>query len=294
MSRQNTQKVRITDPGSTNGSFVDGQKIPEEGLTVSESTTIHVGDCVLTLQPAPQEKAAPRPGSAPNVSASGTAPFNRPPRQGALSAPDKVEAPTRKNVSDPPKFNIAMAVGPIIMAAAMVAIMQEIRYALFAMLSPILSIGMWVEQKRRHAKDKVKERVRFEQEMEKFKERIALSNREEIERLHDLAPAPDAVQLRALLPAMTLWRRRSTSPDLLTFHVGTGHDSLGSWSLDEAVAILSLRFSIFLSTILCGMPRWLLTCVRAALSVLWVRVSSLLPWRVAWCCRRRPTRVLLI
>lgn len=219
----NTQKVRITDPGSTNGSFVDGQKIPEEGLTVSESTTIHVGDCVLTLQPAPQEKAAPRPGSAPNVSASGTAPFNRPPRQGALSAPEKVEAPTRKNVSDPPKFNIAMAVGPIIMAAAMVAIMQEIRYALFAMLSPILSIGMWVEQKRRHAKDKVKERVRFEQEMEKFKERIALSNREEIERLHDLAPAPDAVQLRALLPAMTLWRRRSTSPDLLTFHVGTGH-----------------------------------------------------------------------
>ena len=35
-----------------------------------------------------------------------------------------------------------MAVGPIIMAAAMVAIMQEIRYALFAMLSPILSIGI--------------------------------------------------------------------------------------------------------------------------------------------------------
>ena len=43
----------------------------------------------------------------------------------------------------------------------MVAIMQEIRYALFAMLSPILSIGTWVEQKRRHAKDKVKERVRL-------------------------------------------------------------------------------------------------------------------------------------
>lgn len=98
------------------------------------------------------------------------------------------------------------------MAAAMVAIMQEIRYALFAMLSPVLSIGMWVEQKRRHAKDKVKERVRFEQEMEKFKERVALSNREEVERLRDLAPAPDTVQLRALLPAMTLWRRRSTSP----------------------------------------------------------------------------------
>ena len=59
--------------------------------------------------------------------------------------------------------------------------------------------------------------MRFEQEMEKFKERVALSNREEVERLRDLAPAPDTVQLRALLPAMTLWRRRSTSPDLLTF-----------------------------------------------------------------------------
>ena len=38
----NTQKVRITDPGSTNGSFVDGQKIPEEGLTVSELSLIHI------------------------------------------------------------------------------------------------------------------------------------------------------------------------------------------------------------------------------------------------------------
>ena len=81
---------------------------------------------------------------------------------------------------------------------------------------------MWVEQKRRHAKDKVKERVRFEQEMEKFKERIALSNREEIERLHDLARTGcrSAAGASSCNDAVAPPEHQ---PDLLTFQWVLGH-----------------------------------------------------------------------
>ena len=220
---QTDNGVLIKDSGSTNGTFVNGAKLGEDGVEVDDEAVIYAGGVALLVRPQLTETLAPRAGSLPNLTPSRTAPFNRPPRAALMPESDTVKIPKRKNVNKPSRFNIATVIAPLIFAGAMVAIMREPRYGLFALLSPVAAFVMWIEQKWRFKRDKREEENRFEKEIDETKQKFEDIYNYERLRLQELAPDPASVARRIKLPSVEVWQRRFTAADFMTLHVGYGN-----------------------------------------------------------------------
>ncbi|KTS12274.1 FtsK/SpoIIIE domain-containing protein [Microbacterium testaceum] len=214
--------LRVDDRGSTNGTLVDGTAAPEDGTVVESPAVITAGGTTVLLRPSIDETPAPEPGSLHNITPAATAPFNRPPRPGRPPEPDPITPPTRKDVPPASKFSIITVAAPLVLAFAMVLMLGDARYALFAALSPVLGVGVWFEQKRRHTKNVKEEDERFTQALQTLRDDIASAGQAEKARRMDAIPDPATTLRRAAIPATTLWQRRAGSPDLLALHAGIG------------------------------------------------------------------------
>ncbi|MDR0990254.1 MAG: FHA domain-containing protein [Propionibacteriaceae bacterium] len=219
------EAIRVRDCGSTNGTYVNGEAIDQTGVQVTEDAVVVVGGAAVLLRADLGETLAPRAGSLNNVTAVGTAPFNRPPRLAGARPPDPVTPPTRKTITTNAKFNLIGTVAPLVMAVLMVVVMGNIRFMLFAALSPVMGVATWWDQKRRGAKERAEEDQRFAEALTTLREDIARASAQERRRWRDQAPDP-ATSLRiAALPTTRLWQRRHgqvETSDFLTLHAGVG------------------------------------------------------------------------
>jgi len=216
--------VRIRDSNSTNGTIVNGELIPpgDDGVLVSQAATVTLGGVSILLQLEFSEQRAPKPGSLHNLTSSHTAPFNRPPRPGQATDPAPLTPPERKTVPPASKFNYITIIAPIVMAGAMVMIMGSARFALFALLSPVMAIGMWVEQKRRHKKNLAEEETRFAEALGDFKDQLADASANEARRIRKSVPDTSCVLRSGYFPTTQLWQRRADDEEVLALNAGTG------------------------------------------------------------------------
>ncbi|QIK62945.1 FHA domain-containing protein [Leucobacter viscericola] len=214
--------VRLRDAGSTNGTVVDGAKIDDEGVLISEAKTVIAGGAVLSIRPKLEESPAPAPGSLANLTPAATAPFNRPPRPGRPAPPDALEPPVQKDVPAASKFSYISILAPLVMAGVLIVVMKDARFAMFAILSPIMGIGMWFEQKRRRAKNLKEEEARFSEALEAFQGEIREIAADESLRRQSSIPDPGLLMRRPTLPSTLLWQRRVAADDFLSLHIGVG------------------------------------------------------------------------
>ena len=241
-SRPAVEGVRIRDAGSTNGTVVEGERLDAEGVLVTEATTVIVGGAVLLVRPALDEVTVPAPGTLHNLTPAATAPFNRPPRPGRVDDVEPVLPPTRRDVPPASKFSVITVAAPLVLAGAMVILLGDARFALFALLSPVMAIGMWAEQKHRRKKNLEEEEQRFATAVDDFRHEIALVAAEEVRRRQETAPDPATVLRRPQLPSTLLWQRRAADDDALALTAGIGDvpwrppvDDRGVARHDEAV-----------------------------------------------------------
>lgn len=236
--------VRLRDPGSTNGTFVDGERVDEDGVLITSVRTVVVGGAALNIRPQLAEPVAPAPGSLRNLTPAATAPFNRPPRPGRPPAAEPIEPPAPREVPPASKFSIITVAAPLVMAGVLVIVLGDMRFAMFAMLSPIMAVGMYFEQKRRRKKNLQEEEERFAKALEEFGEEATRAAAEESARRQEMIPDPAVVMRRAILPSTLMWQRRPDAHDYLNLHIGVGDvpwkpelDSRGSTKLDDRVKI---------------------------------------------------------
>ena len=144
--------VTVADLGSHNGTRVDGAALRSRsrltpgallGLGATEAEVR-----VLDETDRPGYLAAARPGL------DATALFNRPPRPAPAIGLDPIPVP------DPPAdatrraaFDIAALIGPALMGLVMVQLLGNVRYALFALMAPLLMISNHLVTARRNAKE---------------------------------------------------------------------------------------------------------------------------------------------
>ncbi|WP_248703995.1 FtsK/SpoIIIE domain-containing protein [Curtobacterium sp. MWU13-2055] len=214
--------VRVRDAGSTNGTVIAGERIDADGVLLTGTTSVIVGGAVLLVRPVLEEVPVPAAGSLSNLTPAATAPFNRPPRAGRTSDAETVVPPGRKDVPPASKFSWITVAAPLVLAGAMVLLLGDARFALFALLSPVTAIGMWFEQKHRRAKNLKEEDTRFAEAVESFRGEISEAAAVEAARRQELVPDPATVVRRAELPTTLLWQRRSDDEDFLSLHAGTG------------------------------------------------------------------------
>jgi DNA segregation ATPase FtsK/SpoIIIE, S-DNA-T family len=215
--------LRVRDNGSTNGTSVDGIQVSKKGVLVDGTAVVLVGGAAISLRRGSDESLAPAPGTLHNLTQAATVPFNRPPRPGRPSAPGALEPPTRNPPPSPAKFGLAAILAPLLMAAVMVVVMRDLRFALMAALSPILAVGSTLEQKRRHRKDVREADETFTTRLNDFRIELDKVTGVERERRRDLAPDPAAMLRRAALPTTRLWQRRAPARDFLMLQAGVGN-----------------------------------------------------------------------
>ncbi len=213
--------LRIKDEGSTNGTFVDGVRVPEEGIFVTGDAVVVVGGTSVLLRKDLAETLAPAPGSLHNVTTAGTAPFNRPPRPGRPPEPDPVVPPVQKDPPAPHRFSVATVVAPLLLAVVMVMMMGP-RMAVIALMSPVIAVGTWWEQKRRRRTDVGEEDERFADALDAFRGDVEEAARAERARRRDDVPDPATMLRRASLPTTKLWQRRPGAGEMLRLHAGVG------------------------------------------------------------------------
>lgn len=214
--------LKFIDAGSTNGTIIAGQKLGPDGMECAGTTAVQAGGAVVLFRPVLEEAPAPRAGALHNLTPARTAPFNRPPRPGAPKKPDPVKPPVHKDVPQASKFSWATVLAPLVMGIGMVFVLGNARYALFALLSPVMAVAMWAEQKHRRKKNLAEEKERFEKALEDFRQRILTAGQQEAARRREIVPDPSEVLRRPALPATTLWQRRESAADFLALYLGTG------------------------------------------------------------------------
>lgn len=248
--------VRVRDLGSMNDTLVDGKAIgatehrpgpapatrrrrpaikggwgrkePQVEVVPSDSTLadngaiVAFGGTAVTLLRDPSEDLAPSPGSLHNLSDTGTAPFNRPPRPPIRKESDPIGLPTRKPPGTPARFNVATVAAPLLAALVMILVMKSVQYAAIGILSPVLAAWNYVEQKRRFRQDTKDEEKRFSDAVDEFSVEIERAATNERARRREQNPDPATVIRRAGLPTTRLWERRPAAEDYLRLHGGVG------------------------------------------------------------------------
>jgi DNA segregation ATPase FtsK/SpoIIIE, S-DNA-T family len=211
-------RATITDLGSVNGTWVEGKRIDRD-IELSPGQLFEAGDVAMAVAP-----LAPGMAIDPLRQArrDGTIPFNRPPRARSPEAGGPISAPERPPDPDRPRLSIVSAVGPLVLGLVLVIVLHNILFALFMLLSPILVIGSWLENRRfarRTAQGHTREQV---QQLARFRDEVAERHDAELARLRAGLPDPAEVLRRATAPDPRLWERRPEHDDFLWLMGGLG------------------------------------------------------------------------
>ncbi|HET8980121.1 MAG TPA: FtsK/SpoIIIE domain-containing protein [Solirubrobacteraceae bacterium] len=211
-------RATVTDLGSVNGTWVEGRRI-REPADVEPEAVFEAGDVALTI--APRRQALPV-DPVRQAGVAGTIPFNRPPRSRPAVDERTLTAPDAPGEVSRPHFSVAAAVGPLVLGAVMVVALHSIIYALFMLLSPVLVIGSWLEQRRQASRSSRGGRREYEQKLAAFQADLARHQADALARRRDAYPDLAEVVRRATAPDPRLWERRPGDDDFLALSAGYG------------------------------------------------------------------------
>lgn len=209
----------LRDEGSHNGTWV-GPDAVVAPRPVPAGQPIRLGAVVVTLEPA---DAAPPLGLAREMTSAGTTSLNRPPRGAPPPPVTPVEPPAapRTGAAKAP-FSVVAFLAPLAFAAVMVIVLGNIRFAVFALLSPVMVLGYYLEGRRRAARDRREGDAALRVDVTRLRGEIAERHVEERARRRGLAPHPAELRQRAAVAPSRLWERRRDHADFLLLHAGIG------------------------------------------------------------------------
>ena len=211
-------RATVTDLESVNGTWVEGRRI-RQPTDVELEAVFEAGDVAFIV--APRIPGLPvDPVRQANLA--GTIPFNRPPRTRPPAGDDALVAPEEPKETSRPRFSFASAFGPLILGVVMVLVLKNILFALFCLLSPVMVIGSWLEQRRQATRTSRGDRRDYEDKMKAFKRDVAARHEEELTRRRASFPDLAEIARRATAPDPRLWERRPSDNDFLALSAGYG------------------------------------------------------------------------
>lgn len=204
------ESFAVVDAGSTNSTLVDGEPVGSEPRPLSQGSTITAGATRCRLDPGCQHP----PHSQRDRS------HHRPPRRPLPPAPPPIELPPAPSTTHPAsRFSWAAVVAPLILGLGM-AVLFDWRMAAFALLSPLLGIGTWLEDKRRARHDRRAVCLASREALAHFRASLATTAIAERLRREALLPGAAACVERARSGAPEVWERRQGDADFGQLRLG--------------------------------------------------------------------------
>ncbi|HEX3688737.1 MAG TPA: FtsK/SpoIIIE domain-containing protein [Solirubrobacteraceae bacterium] len=211
-------RATVTDLESVNGTWVEGRRI-RRATDVEPEVVFEAGDVAFIV--APRVPGLPvDPVRQANLA--GTIPFNRPPRNRAPASDDALSAPEQPKQASRPRFSFASAFGPLILGIVMVLVLKNILFALFCLLSPVMVIGSWLEQRRHATRTSRGDQREYDDKMKAFRRDVATRQEEALTRRRASFPDLAEISRRATAPDPRLWERRPFDDDFLALSAGYG------------------------------------------------------------------------
>ena len=212
--------TEIVDLRSRNGTWVDGAQVT--GPTpINEDRSVRLGSSELRIR---SFDVSDRPlgSTAEHANDNGRILLNRPPRFAIPSGPAPLTLPDPVKDRANPKLSVPSLIAPVIFAGVMVAVLMDLRFALFALLSPIMVIGNYVSARRKVTGERKEDATTHASALEELDEDLITGI--EHERLRRRHLGPDVVELRRRVevPSNRLWERRASGDDALIVRIGRG------------------------------------------------------------------------
>ncbi len=184
---------------------------------LAPASTVTVGACVLGIVP------MVGPASTRFIAGRrGTAPFNRPPRR---FGPDAIRPVTVPVEPQPPgtsaRPGVFALLVPLVFAGVM-AVMYDPRFALFGLLSPIMMIGNWLEDRRRMRKFRRQRSTDVAAACATLTTDLRQALSAETVRRHRMGPSVATLAQWADGGATRIWERQPQHDDFLSLTVGYG------------------------------------------------------------------------
>ncbi|MBB2943589.1 S-DNA-T family DNA segregation ATPase FtsK/SpoIIIE [Actinoplanes lutulentus] len=211
--------VTVGDLGAANGVHINGVRVSEPA-SLAPGDVVEVGAVALAVRRAGD---ADRPAGLDlrrHLGRGGTVSFNRPPRTAPPPLPAETTAPAEPKEPSKAHFSVASTLGPLVIAVLMVAITRDLRFGLFALLSPLIGIGTYLESRRRNRKESAEGKKKFAEGLDELDTRMADAGAAERDRLRHILADPAETLRRAELPSTRLWERRPHHEDYLLLNAG--------------------------------------------------------------------------
>lgn len=212
----------LADLGARNPTTVRGadgvRRTLAEPTPVPPGTAVQIGATSLAWRAeADDVPAAVRAGLG---AAGGRIPFNRPPRRAPPSEPAPLTAPAEPPLRpDPEPLSWAGIVLPVA-AGAVLALVWSPIMAVFAVLGPVLTVGTWLERRRRATRAHRAAVRAAAGEIRRLEAALPEARAAEHRRRVGLAPDPAELIRRAEGPSVRCWERRRSDPDFMVLGVG--------------------------------------------------------------------------
>ncbi len=212
--------VRLRDLGSTNGTWVNGRPITKK-TPLAVGQTVRIGSSMVELVDI-DTSDKPLATNAAHADVDGRILFNRPPRGPVATDPALVQLPEALPDRPNPTLRIVSLLVPILLAIVMVAALGSFRFALFALLSPLMLLGNWFAGRREVKKERTGDVISRRAGLATLRRDLQLAEEAERQRRSERAPNLLEIRRRIELPSNRLWERRLDAPDAMTIRVGCG------------------------------------------------------------------------
>ena len=212
----------LADLGARNPTTVRGadgvRRTLAEPTAISPGTAVQIGATSLAWRTESDDvPAAVRAGLG---AAGGRIPFNRPPRRAPPAEPAPLTAPAEPPLRpDPEPLSWAGIVLPVA-AGAVLALVWSPIMAVFAALGPVLTVGTWLERRRRATRAHRAAVRAAAGEIRRLEAALPEARAAEHRRRVGLAPDPAELIRRAEGPSVRCWERRRSDPDFMVLGVG--------------------------------------------------------------------------
>jgi DNA segregation ATPase FtsK/SpoIIIE, S-DNA-T family len=146
--------------------------------------------------------------------------YNRPPRLLPVHRKPRLPLPSEPSRGENARFNLITAMVPMMFGLMMFFMTQRVYMLLFCLMSPLMVIGQYFNDKQYKGKKYKKSTKQYRQEMIEFGAQLNALAREDQRIRRDASPDPTQILLFATGPRRRLWERRLTDQDVMHLRVG--------------------------------------------------------------------------
>lgn len=209
----------VSDAGSRAGTWLEGAAV-EGGMPVPAGAVLEVGTVHLAVANGAVQDRPAAIDPLRYATAAGTIPFNRPPRSTEPRVETPLSLPRAPSEGTKPIFSVAALVSPLVLGVVMMVALQNVLFALFTLLTPVMVVGNWYESRFRNKRSLRKGMRDFQAALATLRGQLDEQRRTEVERRRAASPDLAEVLRRATAPSVRLWERRPDHPDFLQLSAG--------------------------------------------------------------------------